>query len=94
MLDQMVIAILSSKVGWVLGGAVGLVAAMFALYYIAFAVIMIGGTACSIVKILTENYSLRKAAYDTAWNGAELGITMADGGEPVEKKAEKKEKTE
>ena len=95
MLDQMIIAIMSGKVGWIIGGAIGLVMAMFALYYITFAVIMIGGTACSIVKILAENYGLRKAAADNAyapeWNGMELGVTMPDGGEPVAEKKKEKE---
>lgn len=91
MLNELIITILSTKVGWVIGGIAGLVMAMFALYYILFAILMIGGTAISMVKILTENYSLRNAAYDTAWNGAELGVTMPDGGEPVKKEKEEKE---
>jgi len=42
-----------------------------------------------------ENLSLRKTATDNAcvpeWTGMELGVTMPDGGQPVEENKDKEE---
>ena len=100
MIDQMIIMFSQSKVGWGIFGVIGLIATVFAVYYISFAIYLIVTSVYSGVRLLPESYRIwRKdlaATYDTAWNGAELGVTMPDGGEPVkdeeEKKEEKKEK--
>lgn len=96
MIDKIIVTILQTKVGWFIGGVFGAAIAVATVYFVAFALIMIGGSARSIIKILIKDYHLRKAArhtaYDTAWNGAHLGVTMPDGGEPVAEEKKEKEK--
>jgi len=98
MIDQMIIMFTQSKVGWGILGAIGLIATVFAVYYISFAIYLIVASIYSGVKLIPESYRIWRtdlaATYDPIWGGAELGVTMPDGGEPVdkEKKEEKKEK--
>ena len=93
MIDQI---ITQSLVGWGVLGAIGLIATVFALYYISFAVYLIVASIYSGVKLIPESYRIWRAdlaaTYDTAWGGAELGVTMPDGGEPVEERKKEKEK--
>ena len=98
MIDQLILIFAQSKVGWGVFGAVGLIATVFALYYISFAIYLIAASIYSGVKLIPESYRIWRAdwvaAHETSWAGAELGVTMPDGGEPVEKKEEEKEKEE
>lgn len=95
MIDQIIIMFAQSKVGWVVFGAIGLIAAVFIMYYISFALYLIGASIYSGVKLIPESYRIwhdeRVAAYDMYWTRAQLGVTMPDGGEPVDK--EKEEET-
>ncbi|MDX1775397.1 MAG: hypothetical protein R3297_02335 [Desulfobulbales bacterium] len=81
-------------ISWGVLGAIGIIAGVFALYYISFAVYLIAASIYSGFKLIPESYRIWRAElaanYGTAWGGAELGVTMPDGGEPVEdnKKAE------
>lgn len=92
MIDQMILMFAQSKVGWGVVGAIGLVAAVFVVYYISFAIYLIAASIYSGVKLIPESYRVWRedwaATYDTSWAGAQLGVTMPDGGEPVEKKEE------
>jgi hypothetical protein len=96
MIDHMIIMFAQSKVGWGILGAIGLVATVFAVYYISFAIYLIVASIYSGVKLIPESYRVWRAdlaaAYDTSWAGAELGVTMPDGGEPVDEEEEEKEK--
>jgi hypothetical protein len=98
MLDQMILTIAQGKVGWAVLGMIGLIATVFAVYYISFAIYLIVASAYSGFKLIPESYRIMRedlaAAYETGWGGAELGVTMPDGGEPVEKEEEEKEKEE
>ena len=98
MLDNMIIMFSQSIVGWGILGMIGLVATIFAVYYISFAIYLIVASLYSGVKLLPESYRIWRAdladTYGTAWGGAELGVTMPDGGEPVEKEEEKEEEKE
>jgi hypothetical protein len=89
MIDQI---FTQSLVGWGLLGAIGIIATVFAVYYISFAVYLIVASIYSGVKLIPESYRIWRAdlaaTYDTAWGGAELGVTMPDGGEPVEEEKE------
>jgi len=93
MIDQMILVFAQSKVGWGVLGAIGLIATVFAVYYISFAIYLIVASIYSGVKLIPESYRIWRedlaAAYDPAWGGAELGVTMPDGGEPVEEEEEK-----
>jgi hypothetical protein len=95
MIDQMIITLAQSKIGWGIIGAIGLVATVFAVYYISFAIYLIVASIYSGVKLLPESYRIWRTdlaeTYGAAWGGAELGVTMPDGGEPVEDKEKEKE---
>ena len=97
MIDQIIIMLTQGIVGWIVLGALGLIATVFAVYYISFAIYLIVASIYSGVKLIPESYRIWRAdlaaTYDTAWGGAELGVTMPDGGEPIEegKKGEEKE---
>jgi hypothetical protein len=97
MIDQIIIMLTQGVVGWGVLGALGLIATVFAVYYISFAIYLIVASIYSGVKLIPESYRIWRAdlaaTYDTAWGGAELGVTMPDGGEPIEeeKKGEEKE---
>jgi len=96
MIDQLILMFAQSKVGWGVMGVIGLVAAVFVMYYISFAIYLIVASIYSGVKLLPESYRIWRAdwvaAQDTSWAGAQLGVTMPDGGEPVEKKEEEEKK--
>jgi hypothetical protein len=98
MIDNMIIMFAQSKVGWGILGALGLIAGVFVVYYISFAIYLIAASVYSGAKLIPESYRVWRedwaATHDTSWAGAQLGVTMPDGGEPVdeEKKEEKKEK--
>lgn len=98
MIDQMIIMIAQGKLGWVVMGAIATIAAVFAVYYISFALYLIFASIYSGYKLIPESYRIWRedlaATYDTSWGGAQLGVTMPDGGEPVEKEKEEKEKEE
>ncbi|KPK00717.1 MAG: hypothetical protein AMJ60_00235 [Desulfobacterales bacterium SG8_35] len=93
MIDQIIIMLSQSKVGWGILGAIGLIATVFAVYYISFAIYLIVASIYSGVKLIPESYRVWRAdvaaEYDISWGGAELGVTMPDGGEPVEEEEEK-----
>ena len=98
MLEHMIMLLEQGKFGWIIWGVtgvVGLIATMFAMYYISFAIYLIGASIYSGFKLIPESYRIwredRAAAYVTSWGGAELGVTMPDGGEPVDEKEEEKE---
>ena len=95
MIDQM---ITQSLVGWGVLGAIGLIATIFALYYISFAIYLIAASIYSGVKLIPESYRIWRedfaASYETGWGNAELGITMPDGGEPVDKEEQAEEEEE
>ena len=88
MIDHMIIMFTQTKVGWGILGAMGLLATVFAVYYISFAIYLIVASAYSGFKLIPESYRIWRedfaATYDTSWGGAELGVTMPDGGEPVD----------
>ena len=98
MIDQMILTIAQGKVGWAVLGMIGLIATVFAVYYISFAIYLIVASIYSGFKLIPESYRIMRedfaAAYDTSWGGAELGVTMPDGGEPIEKEEEAKEEEE
>lgn len=93
MLENMILTLAQGKVGWTVLGAIGMIATVFAVYYISFAIYLIVASAYSGYKLIPESYRIWKedlaAAYDPNWGNAELGITMPDGGEPVEEEEEK-----
>jgi len=95
MIDQMIIMFAQSKVGWGVMGAIGLIATAFAVYYISFAIYLIVASVYSGVKLIPESYRIWRAdlaaEYGPAWGGAELGVTMPDGGEPIEEEEKEKE---
>ena len=97
MIDYMILMISQTKVGWVIVGVFGLIAAFFAVYYIAFALYLIGASIYTGIKLIPQSYRIWRedlaASYGSVWHGAEIGVTMPDGGKPVEKK-EKKEPEE
>ena len=96
MIDHMIIMFTQTKVGWGILGAMGLLATAFAVYYISFAIYLIVASAYSGFKLIPESYRIWRedfaATYDTSWGGAELGVTMPDGGEPVDEEEEEEEK--
>jgi len=95
MIDHMIIMLTQSKVGWGVLGGIGLIATVFIVYYISFAIYLIVASIYSGAKLLPESYRIWRAdlaeTYATAWGGAELGVTMPDGGEPVEEEEKEKE---
>ena len=95
MIDQMILTIAQGKVGWAVLGMIGLIATVFAVYYISFAIYLIVASIYSGFKLIPESYRIWRedfaTAYDPGWGNAELGITMPDGGEPVEEEEEEKE---
>ena len=95
MIDHIILMFTQSIVGWGVLGAIGLIAAVFIVYYISFAIYLIAASIYSGVKLLPESYRTIRAeladTYGTAWGGAELGVTMPDGGEPVEEEEKEKE---
>ena len=95
MIDHMIIMFTQTKVGWGILGAMGLLATVFAVYYISFAIYLIVASLYSGVKLVPESYRIWRedfaATYDTSWGGAELGVTMPDGGEPVDEEEKEKE---
>jgi len=98
MIDQMILMIAQGKVGWVLMGTIGAVAMVFAVYYISFALYLIFASLYSGFKLIPGSYRIWRedmaATYDTSWGNAQLGVTMPDGGEPVEKEEKEKEEKE
>ena len=100
MIDQIIIMLTQGIIGWGVLGAIGLIATVFAVYYISFAIYLIVASIYSGVKLIPESYRIWRAdwvaTHDTSWAGAQLGVTMPDGGEPLdeEKKEEKKEEKE
>ncbi|MEN8232876.1 MAG: hypothetical protein ABFR35_09390 [Thermodesulfobacteriota bacterium] len=96
MIDNMIITLAQGKVGWAVFGMLGLIATVFAVYYISFAIYLIVASAYSGFKLIPESYRIWRedlaADYGTSWGGAQLGVTMPDGGEPVDKEEEEKEK--
>ena len=97
MIDQMILTIAQGKVGWAVLGMIGLIASVFAVYYISFAIYLIVASVYSGFKLIPESYRIWRedfaASYEPGWGDAALGVTMPDGGEPVEKE-EKEEKEE
>ena len=98
MIDQMILTIAQGKVGWAVLGMIGLIATVFAVYYISFAIYLIVASAYSGFKLIPESYRIWRedfaASYETGWGNAELGITMPDGGEPVDKEEQAEEEEE
>jgi hypothetical protein len=98
MIDHMIIMLAQSKIGWGVLGVIGLIATVFIVYYISFAIYLIVASIYSGAKLLPESYRALRAdlaaAYDTGWGGAELGVTMPDGGEPIEEKEEEEKEEE
>ena len=96
MIDNMIITLAQGKVGWAVFGMLGLIATVFAVYYISFAIYLIVASAYSGFRLIPESYRIWRedlaADYGTSWGGAQLGVTMPDGGEPVDKEEEEKEK--
>ena len=96
MIENIILTIAQGKIGWAILGMIGVIATVFAVYYISFALFLIVASAYSGFKLIPESYKIWRedfaAAYDTNWGNAELGITMPDGGEPVEKKEEEEKK--
>ena len=92
MLDQMIIIFSETKVGWAVVGMIGLIAAVFIVYYISFAIYLIVASLYSGIKLLPQSYGIWKEelaeTYGPAWGGAELGVTMPDGGEPIDEEEE------
>ena len=95
MIDHMIIMFTQTKVGWGILGAMGLLATVFAVYYISFAIYLIVASLYSGAKLIPESYRIWRedfaATYDTSWGGAELGVNMPDGGEPVDEEEKEKE---
>ena len=98
MLDYIILALSEGIVGWGVLGAFILIATVFAVYYVSFAIYLIVASVYSGVKLIPESYRIWRedlaAGYEVGWGGAELGVTMPDGGEPVEAKEEKEEDNE
>jgi len=96
MTEQILTMIGQGKIGWTILGAIGLIAGVFAVYYITFAIYLIVTSIYSGVKLLPESFRIWReewvGAHETSWAGAQLGVTMPDGGEPVEKKEEAEKK--
>lgn len=96
MIDQIIIMLTQGVVGWGVLGAIGLIATVFAVYYISFAIYLIVASIYSGAKLIPESYRIWRtdlaATYDPAWGGAELGVTMPDGGEPIEEEKKEEEK--
>ncbi len=96
MIENMIITLAQGKVGWAVFGMLGLIATVFAVYYISFAIYLIVASAYSGFRLIPESYRIWRedlaADYGTSWGGAQLGVTMPDGGEPVDKKEEEEEK--
>jgi hypothetical protein len=95
MIDQMIISIAQGKVGLLIMGAIVLIATLFAVYYISFALYLIFASIYSGFKLIPESYRIWReelaSKYDTSWGTAQLGVTMPDGGEPVEEKEKENE---
>ena len=95
MIDTIILMIANTKIGWGLIGVLGAIAAVFALYYIAFAIYLIVGSIYTGCRLIPRSYRIWReelaAGYHAGWGNVELGVTMPDGGEPVEKE-EKEEK--
>jgi hypothetical protein len=98
MIDQMILMLTQTKVGVGIIGAIGVIAAVFAVYYISFAIYLIIGSIYSGFKLIPHSYRIWRedlaTGYHMGWGGAELGVTMPDGGEPVEKKEKEEKKVE
>jgi len=96
MVDQIIIMLTQGIVGWGILGAIGLIATVFAVYYISSALCLIAASIYSGVKLIPESYRIWRTdladRYDPAWGGVELGVTMPDGGEPVEEEEKEEEK--
>ena len=96
MIENMIITLAQGKVGWAVFGMLGLIATVFAVYYISFAIYLIVASLYSGYKLIPESYRIWRedlaADYGTSWGGAQLGVTMPDGGEPVDKEEEEEEK--
>ena len=96
MLDNMITMFSEGIVGWGVLGIIGIIAAVFVVYYISFALYLIGASIYSGIKMLPASYRIWRedlaANYQPGWGQAHLGVTMPDGGEPVDKEEEEKEK--
>jgi hypothetical protein len=94
MIDQMIIMLTQSKLGLVIIGGIGLIGVLFVVYYIAFALYLIFASIYSGIKLIPESYRIWRedlaATYEAAWGNAQLGVTMPDGGEPVDEEEEEK----
>ena len=93
MIDYIIIMLTETKLGLGIIGSIGLVAGIFAVYYILFALTIIFGSIYSGIRLIPESFRVLKAElagnYDPFWDGANLGATMPDGGEPVSEEDEK-----
>jgi hypothetical protein len=98
MIDQIIIMLTQGIIGWGVLGAIGLIATVFAVYYISFAIYLIVASIYSGVKLIPESYRIWRedwvATHDTSWAGAQLGVTMPDGGEPLDETKKEEEKEE
>lgn len=96
MLDNMITVFSEGIVGWGVLGVLGIIAAVFVVYYISFAIYLIVASIYSGIKMLPQSYRIWRedlaADYQPGWDNAQLGMTMPDGGEPVKKEEEEKEK--
>ena len=60
MLEQMIITLAQGKVGWTVLGAIGVIATMFAVYYISFAIYLIVASVYSGFTLIQESYRMRR----------------------------------
>lgn len=98
MIDKIILMIAHTKIGWIFIGVLGAIAAAFALYYISFAIYLIVGSIYTGCRLIPRTYRMWReelaAAYHPGWGNVELGLTMPDGGEPVEKEEKEAKKEE
>jgi len=99
MIDNIITLFSETILGWGILGVFGLIATVFAVYYISFALYLIVASLYSGVKLIPKSYRIWReelaASYHAGWGSAELGVTMPDGGEPVnEEKKEKEDREE
>ncbi|MEJ2689015.1 MAG: hypothetical protein P8130_03530 [Deltaproteobacteria bacterium] len=94
MIEQMMGTIFQTTAAWVLGAIIVSAIAVSILFYLQLAVFLIGGIAISVFRNFVEKFNHWKMVRTTnelSWKGAQLGITMPDGGEPVAEEKQKKE---
>ena len=93
-MDYLLFTIFQTKAAWVLGVVILLAMAISILFYIQIVFSLLGSAVIPMVKNLVGKCSLRKTARfagERPWHRADLGVTMPDGGEPVEAEKEVKE---